>query len=327
MAGVAERAEMAIARLEDYFDAVESHVAERKKTNETRVAAKQEPLPDEKEQYALACSRCDEGVTIKNAALKDDHFLTALAEVRNTVEGEQEQKIRDHPAFDGFDAAMHCFRDAIQKGPKLSRAHFEMGLCLVLLGRFGLARGYLNAAALYSPNNLAALNLQGEVLLELGQWEEAVSVFKRVLLLENESGRANLGLARAYAGLQADVRQCQDGLDALERAMQLGTRDRRMVQTQVLVLNDGREVDGVVTFDQEKNIYSVMTSSGSNQFPAAEVKELIKRKGLREHLMQMAERFERGEKRVQGPVLRGTNRREKREKTLADPWKDTPFGK
>jgi len=76
-----------------------------------------------------------------------------------------------------------------------------------------------------SPNNLALLNLQAEVLMELGQWEDAHRAFSRVLYLESESGRANFGLARACNALQNDLRQCQSGLDALDRAEQLGVSE------------------------------------------------------------------------------------------------------
>jgi tetratricopeptide (TPR) repeat protein len=72
--------------------------------------------------------------------------------------------------------------------------------------------------------------LQGEVLLELGQWEEAARAFSRLLELEHDSGRAHFGLAQAYAGWQASGEQARAALDALVEAQKLGLRDKRMLE-------------------------------------------------------------------------------------------------
>jgi len=271
-AGVADCAAMALVRLEEISDAWQSRVAERAKENAARKEKKQPPLPVEREEYAKAAYRCDEGLRYKNLALRDSSFNAALLRLRSGegAANAETESIEKHPSFDSFLAAMQAFQDAISKHPKMARAHYELGLCNLLLGRFGKARGLLDAAAVYSPNDLAILHLQGEVLLELGQWQEAATAFKKVLLLEPESGRANFGLARAYAGLQSDERQCQAALDALDRALQLGLRDRRIFPRQRLLLNNGREMEGDVR--EEGAVYVLQL--GEMAVSKADVKEV-----------------------------------------------------
>ncbi|MGD0093704.1 MAG: tetratricopeptide repeat protein, partial [Planctomycetota bacterium] len=94
-------------------------------------------------------------------------------------------------------------------------------------GRLGSARKLLDEAALHSPNSLSILSLQGEVLLELGQWEAAARAFKHLLELEPDCGRAHFGLAQACAGSQSSLEQASAGLDALLEAQKLGLRDKQ----------------------------------------------------------------------------------------------------
>ncbi|HYG73802.1 MAG TPA: tetratricopeptide repeat protein [Planctomycetota bacterium] len=217
--GVAERAGFAIARLEDAFDAAKARADERVKENEERKKRNLPPLPDERENYARAAQFCDEGIRYKDEALDDPAFRKLLAQTRA---GSTDTEIIKNPMFDALLKAMMKFQEAVVLSPRMWRPYYELAQCNVMLGRFSTAKKLLDEAVVFSPNNLALLNLQAEVLLELGQWDEAHRMFSRVLALEPQSGRANFGLARACAALQNDARQCQAGLDALDRAEQLG---------------------------------------------------------------------------------------------------------
>jgi len=229
VAGVAERAAMAVGRLEDFFDGLKARAERREKENAERQKKKLEPLPDERENLARASSLCDQGCKLKKSALEDASFAQALSEARSGGEGSA-GKLDKHPSYDVLVAAMEAFKKAILTAPRLARGYYELAGCELILGRLGSARKLLDEAALNGPNSLPILGLQGEVLLELGQWEEAARAFSHVLELEPESGRAHFGLAQAYAGLQVSAEQARAALDALLEAQKLGLRDKRMLE-------------------------------------------------------------------------------------------------
>jgi tetratricopeptide (TPR) repeat protein len=229
--GVGERAGAAVARLEDSFDAQQKRIEQRQKENEERKKKNLPPLPDERETYSQACGLCEQGCSLKNAALADASFVQAVAQARGNAAVQSEaDALAKHASFDAFQAAMQAFQDSIVKCSTFWRPYYELAACNVMLGRLGTARKLLNQAAGCNPNNIAVLSLQGEVLLELGQWEDAAHAFGRLAELEPESGRANLGLARTAAGSQASAAQCRAGQAALFAAARLGVRDRRMVE-------------------------------------------------------------------------------------------------
>ena len=313
--GVAERAEMATARLEDLFDAWQDREKDRARENESRVKNHLKPQPAEREEFANASRSCEQGMHWKTFALEDKSFLAAVRR------GEAEK----HPALETFTAAMNAFTEAIREYPKCARAHYELGLCNVMLGHFGMARTLLDAASLYSPNDIAILNLQGEVLLELGQWEDAAKAFKKVLSIEPECGRANFGLGRAYAALKSDALQCQAALDALDRALQLGVRDPRMFPSKVLTLSDGQELEGRVR--EEGDVYLVQIGvTPAARIAKADVKEVREKPGLRDEMLAMLDRFERGEKPVERPIFRGAPaKRGHHNSNMPDAWNGPGF--
>ena len=153
------------------------------------------------------------------------------------------------------------------------------------------------------------MQLLGDVLLELGQWDDAVSAFKKALALDPQSGRANFGLARAYAALKTDAAQCQAALDALERAVQFGLRDRSIHYRQVLCLNDGAELEGYVTEEVIDGIAEYILQQGQLppcRYAKDKVKEVRRAPGLREELLSLLERFERGESPPPRKIIRGS---------------------
>lgn len=298
VSGVFERSGMAVARLEDTFDIAEVHAKERAAENEERAKKKLPPLPDERENYAKAARMCDQGLTYKDEALDDAEFRRLLMQLRLSSSSDREDAVSasaandalaKNPRFEVFLSAMRSFQEAIVKFPRMSRPYFELASCSVMLGRYSTAKKLLDEGSMYSPNSLALLNLHGEVLLQLGQWEEAQRVFTRILALENESGRANFGLARACAALKSDARLCQSGLNALDRAEQLGVREIRPP-----------------------------VANGQQRPPS-----------LREELTSALQRFERGEKPPPRPVLKGSANagHGRAEPAMPDLWKGTIIGR
>ncbi|MFH0937953.1 MAG: tetratricopeptide repeat protein [Planctomycetota bacterium] len=324
-AGVADRAGMALERLEEIFDARQVCAEKRAKENDPRKEKLPQP-PDEREEYAKAAYHCDEGLRWKKLAISDSSFNIALLRLRNreNIDNADAESIEKHPSFDPFLAAMQSFQEAIAKHPKMARAYYELGLCNLLLGRFSKARSLLDAAVIYSPNNLASLQLQGETLLELGQWQDAATAFKKALFLDPESGRANFGLARAYAGWQYDECQCRAALVALDRALQLGLRDRRIFPSQMLLFNDGRQLEGNVR--EEGTNYVVQCGNAQPlTVPKTAVKEVFQQSGLRGQLNELLARFERGEKPAPGPILRSSKPKRDKPDSALRPWSETIF--
>ena len=307
-AGVFDNATLAVERLQDFFDDIKDHDAKREKENIERKKNHQEPLIGEREQIASAHYRLDEGLKFKDQALKDASFVEALAASRYDWGGSDDRDpLKDHASWDSFDTAMKWFQSALQAAPRVHQAAYQSALCQIMAGHFTAARTLLEESAAASPYNLATLNEQGSVLLELGQWEESAAVFKKILALDPDSGFANFGLARALAALQRDENECRSALDALDRVERLGYRDPRMIHSQNLIRKDGSEFAGVVK--ESGDHYSVKQGPESViNVPKADVLEVLEHASLREDLEATVERFERGERPPTPMKLRHKNK-------------------
>src|SRR4029078_10286313 len=133
------------------------------------------PLPGEREQYGSAVYRVNEGIRFKDQALKDADFVEALAKGRSRWGSEEgDGALKDQPNGDSFDTALKWFQSALQAAPRVHQAAYQSALCHIMLAHFTAARTLLEESSAVSPYNLATLNEQGSVLLELGQWEEAM---------------------------------------------------------------------------------------------------------------------------------------------------------
>jgi tetratricopeptide (TPR) repeat protein len=320
-AGVLDNASLSIERLQDFFDDLKDKAADREKENAARVVQKLAPLPDQRAEIARALYDFDQGVSFKDRALKDQSFVIALARSR-AIWGSSatDDSLSNHPTWDTFQAAMQWFTDALQIYPRLHQAAYQLALCNVMSGHYAPARTCLEAATVASPYNLATLNEQGAVLIELGQWEEAAATFKKILTLESDSGSANFGLATALAALQRDEGECRTALDAFDRAAQLGYRDPHMFHTQVLVKKDGTEYHGKVRTDGDT--YIIYLTDATEKVAKADCQELIEKPSLREELVDMVARFQRGERPAPPPKMR---RRQAKKHSTIDPFQGTIF--
>ena len=318
--GVLDHATMALERLNDFFDDLKQHKDERERENEARVANKLKPLPDERAEIAEALSAYDEGLDLKEKVLEDETFIAALARARREGGDEAARNVLlNHSAYDQFQAAINRFNFAIARYPRLPQACYQLGLCHLLSGNYKDARRSLETAITYSPYNYGALTLLGEVLLETGQGEQAETIFKKVLAQNPDSGPAHFGLARALFDLQRNQRECESALIELDRAEELGVRDKLIYTTQVLLLKDGTRLEGRVHEDGGNYVIE-LTEGKSQPVAKADVQELTEKPGLRDRLSDRIKRFERGEPPAQGPKLKG--RAAPHAPTEADPLKD-----
>ena len=319
-AGVFDNANLAIERLQDFFDDIKDRDALHAKENQTRVQNKLEPIAGEREQISKALYRFDQGMSFKERALKDPTFVTALARARSEWGGPDERDaLINHPEWDTFHASMKWFEEALKAYPRLHQAAYELALCNIVTGHYAPARQFLDESASASPYNRATLNEQANVLMELGQWDEAVGVFRKILALDPDSGFANFGLARAYLALQRDDSELQSALDAVERAEQLAYRDPRMLHRQTIVKKDGTEVLGIARMSGDK--YTVMIAPGNVQdIPKAECQEVIEHLSLKEEIEAMIARFAQGERPAKPKRIKG---QKKPERAGRNPWDGT----
>ena len=281
-------------------------------------------------KYIKAFESFKEGVRLKNLALGDVSFQQALAQARETsgVAGVVDGVLEKNSAFESFRGAMRKFDDARAQYPRSALAHYELAVCHFLLGRFENTKPLLDAAIIYDPYNLAILSLQGEVLLALRQPEEAVDVFKNILKLEPDSGRANFGLARAYAVLERDPRECQMALNALDRAERLGLRDARLRPSKILMDKNGRQWEGRCI--EEGDAY--VMQNGSTQpvrIAKSDVSSIQEKDGLREALLAALQHFEKGDKNIPSPNATQktmSNPAATKPRDVLNPWSGTIFG-
>jgi len=250
--GVLERSEAAVARLEDAFEAMENLKKDREEENKKRAEQKKPLLPDERENYATAARWVGEGLKIRNEAMADKTFLKAIATARLAIDRKEngepsQQALTKTDSWETFLISMDFFQRAATIFPRFGRAYYELAASNMMLGRYGAARKLLDEGVTCSPNNIATLNLYGDVLLQLGQWTDAQKTFKRLRALEPESARANLGWAQATAGLKNDPKQVHQALDALDRAEQLGVDPDETLRKELVAsaeeLKNGRRRD------------------------------------------------------------------------------------
>ncbi|MCX7805253.1 MAG: tetratricopeptide repeat protein [Planctomycetota bacterium] len=120
------------------------------------------------------------------------------------------------------EAAIQALKSAVGLWPPFAAAHYRLGALYLSEEQYAAARSHLEAAALYEPRQPAYLKAHAQVLLALGQFEEAIRVLGRLLILDPESGPAHFGLARAHGLLRASPRDLEVALMDLDRAGQLG---------------------------------------------------------------------------------------------------------
>ncbi|MEI6234109.1 MAG: tetratricopeptide repeat protein [Planctomycetota bacterium] len=298
-------ARMSIARLEDKLDEfADNEVANAKevetyaKINEERRKAQMPPLTPPKPErvnYADALNFTWHATSAKSQAFRDPEFTTALSRLRYN-----EVKVKDvenTPGHALFQSAESSFQAGIASYSKYARPYYELALCELQLHRYTSARTLLDAAVLYSPNDITMLGLRGSVLLELGQWEEAAGVFRKVIQLDYDNGAAHFGLGRALTALKTNEAVCSEALDSFSRAARLGVRDERMDSARSLTTRDGQVYAGHLVRDGTDWI---VMEEGAAPFriASAEIAKVNDGPSLRQQASEMLVRYRNGEKPI-----------------------------
>ena len=204
-------------------------------------------------------------------------------------------ELENTPGFALFSSAENSLQAGITCYPRFSRPYFELALCELQMQRFTTSRNLLDAAAVYNPNDIATLNLRASVLLELGQWEEAAGVFRKVIQLDGDNGAAHFGLGRALTALKANEAGCAEALDSFSRATRFGVRDERMDSARSLTAKTGEVYSGRIVRDEDDWI---VMEEGAAPFriAASEIAKVNDGPGLRQQARDMLVRYQHGEK-------------------------------
>lgn len=255
-----------------------------------RRALKQEPQ-DERKAMREALSLYDTAINSEKQALRDPVFVAELGKLRiNAIKAADLEKL---PEYALFQSAETMLQMSAMKYARHARTHYELALAELLLHRYSSARTLLDAAALYNPNDIATLNVRGTVLLELGQWEAAVSDYSRLLSLDGENGSAQFGLARALAALKSNERVCEAALEAFARASRLGVRDERMDVARALRAKDGQIYSGLIISDGGDYIVKEEYAAPF-RIEKKQVAEVIEGPGLREQVAKVLDDYRHG---------------------------------
>lgn len=96
-------------------------------------------------------------------------------------------------------------KKALEIEPNNHKLWYDLGSAYTWVSSAGTLENSLTAyqkAEELDPNNTTYINGVGDILIQMGKYEEAILQFQKTLRQTDQSGYANLSLARAYRGLK-----------------------------------------------------------------------------------------------------------------------------
>lgn len=103
------------------------------------------------------------------------------------------------------DENIAVIKKALEIEPNNSKLWYDLGSAYTWLSSTGSLEDGLAAyqtAETLDPNNVSYMNGVGDMLIQMGKYEEAVLHFQKTLRLTDKSGFANLSVAGAYSNLK-----------------------------------------------------------------------------------------------------------------------------
>ena len=85
------------------------------------------------------------------------------------------------------DAAIECFKKAVQAEPRYAYAHFNLGSTYFDQARYDLAVSHLEKAIQYDPHFLAAYEICAMAYLILKQKQKAQGLFKKAEKIKRQA--------------------------------------------------------------------------------------------------------------------------------------------
>jgi uncharacterized RDD family membrane protein YckC len=127
-------------------------------------------------------------------------------------------------------------KKAAELDPKNAEIWYQLGNAYTWVSSTGTLEDGLNAykkAEEIDPNNVIYINGVGDMLIQMGKYEEAILQFQKTLRLTDKSGFANLSVAHAYAklGIKDSAKEhYQKAIDIFTSQNATGSYDEQILQ-------------------------------------------------------------------------------------------------
>jgi len=100
-----------------------------------------------------------------------------------------------------FEKALPFFKNAIKKNPDYAEAHYYVGFCFGILGRYNEAIEASKQAIRLKPDYAGAYHNLGNAYNEFGRYYEAIEAYKQAIRLKPDDAEAHYNLGNAYDNL------------------------------------------------------------------------------------------------------------------------------
>jgi tetratricopeptide (TPR) repeat protein len=127
-------------------------------------------------------------------------------------------------------------KKAAELDPKNAEIWYQLGNAYTWVSSTGTLEDGLHAykkAEEIDPNNVIYINGVGDMLIQMGKYEEAILQFQKTLRLTDKSGFANLSVAHAYAklGIKDSAKEhYQKAIDIFTSQNATGSYDEQILQ-------------------------------------------------------------------------------------------------
>ena len=115
------------------------------------------------------------------------------------------------------EAGLRLLLKAWQLDPTLERIDFDIGTAYFNTMDFPKAVEYSAKAASKQPNDLRALTLLASAEVKLSQWQDAQSVFQRIIVIKRDDEDSLLGIGNC----ELELKEYQNAIDTLQHALQV----------------------------------------------------------------------------------------------------------
>jgi tetratricopeptide (TPR) repeat protein len=115
------------------------------------------------------------------------------------------------------EAGLRLLLKARQLDPALEQIDFDIGTANFNTMDFSKAVEYSAKAASKQPNDLKALTLLASAEVKLSQWQDAQSVFERIIAIKRDDEDSLLGIGNC----ELELKEYRKAIDTLQRALQV----------------------------------------------------------------------------------------------------------
>jgi len=133
--------------------------------------------------------------------------------------------------------AVDAFRSALHLNPAYADARLGMAEALFLLGEYEEAAGEIENARLYAANSRSLKLLEGRILTALTRYDEAIAIYRGLLVSRPHDSDAHRGLAEIYT----ITGQWELANEGFARSLQYSPGDRRVLLQLAALYDETRE--------------------------------------------------------------------------------------